>query len=99
MLFTLKKVIGGMLLPLPFLLLMMGIGVVLLWFSRFQKTGKVFISLSWLTLFLLSLQPVADHLLRPIENSYPTLAGYAESKIYRRAGRRLYLEPAVGPQF
>ncbi|EML4683304.1 TPA: envelope biogenesis factor ElyC [Citrobacter amalonaticus] len=72
MLFTLKKVIGGMLLPLPFLLLMMGIGLALLWFSRFQKTGKVFISLSWLVLFLLSLQPVADHLLRPIENSYPT---------------------------
>lgn len=48
MLFTLKKVIGGMLLPLPFLLLMMGIGLALLWFSRFQKIGKVFISLSWL---------------------------------------------------
>lgn len=72
MLFTLKKVIGGLLLPLPFLLLLMGAGLALLWFSRFQKTGKVFLSLGWLALFLLSLQPVADRLLRPIESSYPT---------------------------
>ena len=44
MLFTLKKVIGGMMLPLPLMLIIMGIGLVLLWFSRFQKTGKVCIS-------------------------------------------------------
>ncbi|MCZ4676521.1 envelope biogenesis factor ElyC [Citrobacter sedlakii] len=72
MLFTLKKVIGGMLLPLPFLLLAIGAGLMLLWFSRFQKTGKVIISAGWLALFLLSLQPVADGLLRPIESRYPT---------------------------
>ncbi|EHG7613496.1 TPA: envelope biogenesis factor ElyC [Citrobacter sedlakii] len=72
MLFTLKKVIGGMLLPLPFLLLAIGAGLMLLWFSRFQKTGKVMISAGWLALFLLSLQPVADGLLRPIESRYPT---------------------------
>ncbi|HCJ6322992.1 envelope biogenesis factor ElyC [Citrobacter sedlakii] len=72
MLFTLKKVIGGMLLPLPFLLLAIGAGLMLLWFSRFQKTGKVMISAGWLALFLLSLQPIADGLLRPIESRYPT---------------------------
>ncbi len=72
MLFTLKKVIGGMLLPLPLMLLIIGVGLALLWFSRFQKTGKLFISVGWLALLLLSLQPVSDHLLRPIENRYPT---------------------------
>lgn len=60
MLFTLKKVTGGLLLPLPFMLLIMGVGLALVWFSRFQKTGKAFISLGWLAIFLLSLQPVAD---------------------------------------
>ncbi len=40
MLFTLKKVIGGMMLPLPLMLIMMGIGLALVWFSRFQKLGK-----------------------------------------------------------
>lgn len=58
MLFTLKKVIGNMLLPLPLMLLIIGAGLALLWFSRFQKTGKIFISIGWLALLLLSLQPV-----------------------------------------
>ena len=57
MLFTLKKVIGNMLLPLPLMLLIIGAGLALLWFSRFQKTGKIFISIGWLALLLLSLQP------------------------------------------
>ncbi|HHK9457745.1 TPA: envelope biogenesis factor ElyC [Escherichia coli] len=72
MLFTLKKVIGNMLLPLPLMLLIIGAGLALLWFSRFQKTGKIFISIGWLSLLLLSLQPVADRLLRPIESTYST---------------------------
>lgn len=72
MLFTLKKAIGGLMLPLPFLLVVMGLAVLLLWFTQWQKTGKVLLTGSWLVLLLLSLQPVADGLLRPIEKSYPT---------------------------
>lgn len=72
MLFTLKKVLGGMLLPLPLLLLLIALGIALLWFSRFQRTGKLCVSLGWLLLLLLSLQPVADSLLKPIEDKYPT---------------------------
>lgn len=72
MLFILKKTFGGLLLPLPFILLMMAVALVLLWLTRWQKTGKVFFSLSWLLLLLLSVQPVADHLLRPLESDYPT---------------------------
>lgn len=75
MLFTLKKIVGGLLLPLPLLLLIIGAGIALVWFSRWQKTGKVFISVGWLLLLLLSLQPVADRLLKPIEESYPTWRG------------------------
>lgn len=72
MLFILKKTLGGLLLPLPFILLIMAVALVLLWMTRWQKTGKVCFSLSWLLLLLLSLQPVADSLLRPIEAKYPT---------------------------
>jgi hypothetical protein len=46
-----------------------------LWFSRFQRTGKLCVSLGWLLLLLLSLQPVADSLLKPIEDKYPTWRG------------------------
>ncbi len=75
MFFTLKKYLGGMMLPLPLLLLLIAIGLLLVWCSRFQKTGKTVITLRWLTLLLLSLQPVADGLLRPVEETYPTWQG------------------------
>lgn len=72
MFFTLKKIIGGLLLPLPLLLLIMALGIILLWFSRWQKSGKTLISVAWILLLLISLQPVADRLLAPLENRYPT---------------------------
>ncbi|WP_159564557.1 envelope biogenesis factor ElyC [Budvicia diplopodorum] len=72
MLFYLKKAIGSLLLPLPFLLLLMAIGLVLLWITRWQKSAKCLITFSWLALLLLSLQPVADRLLMPSEKQYPT---------------------------
>lgn len=75
MFFTLKKVIGGLLLPLPFLLLLMACGLLLLWFSDWQKSGKIVISVSWLLLLLLSLQPLADRLLLPLDRHYPTWNG------------------------
>ncbi|MEW7314282.1 envelope biogenesis factor ElyC [Buttiauxella gaviniae] len=75
MLFILKKFIGGLLLPLPFLLLVMGAALGLLWFTRWQKSAKALLSVSWLVLLLISLQPVADKMLKPIENTYPTWRG------------------------
>ncbi len=75
MLFILKKIIGGLLLPLPFLLLAIGLAILLLWFTRWQKTGKALLTAGWLVLLLMSLQPVADSMLRPIEDTYPTWRG------------------------
>lgn len=75
MLFNLKKFIGGMLMPLPALLLLMALALLLLWFTRWQKSAKVILSLSWLCLLLFSLQPVADRLLLPMESKYPTYHG------------------------
>ncbi|MFD1803016.1 envelope biogenesis factor ElyC [Mixta tenebrionis] len=72
MFFTLKKIVGGLLLPLPLLLLLMAAGILLLWFTRWQKSGKTLVSAAWVILFALSLQPVADSLLRPLERQYPT---------------------------
>ena len=72
MLFTLKKVVGSLLMPLPMLLLLMAVGIFLIWFSRWQKCGKILISVSWGVLLLMSLQPVADRLLAPIEDRFPT---------------------------
>lgn len=82
--------------PLPALLLLIGIGIALLWFSRFQRTGKLCVSLGWLLLTLLSLQPVADSLLKPIEDTYPT-ARRAAGELRGGAGRRLYTESEWAP--
>lgn len=90
MLFTLKKFVGGLLQPLPLLLLLMGVGLLLLWFTQRQRTGRTIILASWLALILLSLQPVADRLLLPLESHYPTSAANAageQSRLYCRAGR------------
>ncbi|MGV3344847.1 envelope biogenesis factor ElyC [Enterobacteriaceae bacterium LUAb1] len=75
MFFILKKIVGGLLLPLPFLLLLMALGLVMLWLSRWQKTAKSLLSISWLLMLLLSTQPIADKLLQPIEQRYPTWHG------------------------
>ncbi|MBD2814048.1 envelope biogenesis factor ElyC [Xenorhabdus sp. Flor] len=70
MLFLLKKYVGALLMPLPLIILISLAALLLLWFTRWQKTGKVILSLSWLALLLLSLQPVADRLLLPVEGKY-----------------------------
>ncbi len=75
MLFILKKIVGGFLMPLPFLLSMMALALLFLWFTRQQKAGKVIFLISWLCLGLLSLQPVADGLLKHFEDTYPTYHG------------------------
>ncbi|WPM85919.1 envelope biogenesis factor ElyC [Apirhabdus apintestini] len=75
MLFALKKYVGGLMMPLPLLLLLTGIGLVILWCTRWQRSGRILITVSWLLLLLLSLQPVADRLLYPIETHYPTWQG------------------------
>ncbi|PWC09299.1 envelope biogenesis factor ElyC [Brenneria roseae subsp. americana] len=72
MLFALKKFVGSLLLPLPLLLILMGVGLLFLWFTRRQRTGKTLILVSWLILVLLSIQPIADRLLLPLETRYPT---------------------------
>lgn len=75
MLFFSKKIIGGILQPLPLLLLIMGVAILLLWFSRWQRCGKILFSGCWLALLLLSLQPVADFWLKPLEDRYATYQG------------------------
>ncbi|CAQ84904.1 MULTISPECIES: envelope biogenesis factor ElyC [Photorhabdus] len=70
MLFLFKKYLGAMLMPLSLILLISLVALLLLWFTRWQKTGKTILTFSWLALLLLSLQPIADKLLLPLESIY-----------------------------
>jgi len=67
MLFILKKWIGGLLMPLPFALILLLVSILLLFFSRRQLLAKVLVLFSFIILFIFSLLPSAYHLAKPLE--------------------------------
>ena len=69
--FELKKIVSAFLMPLPAMLIIGVIGLLLLWFTRRKGLASVFISFAFLGIFLVSFQPVATSLLRPLEKAYP----------------------------
>jgi len=97
MFFGLKKLVGGLLMPLPLLLLLMAAGILLLWFSRWHKSGKILVSLSWALLLLLSLQPIADRLLLPLESRYATWNGAEKVGFIVVLGGGYTFNPAWAP--
>ncbi|QAV24223.1 envelope biogenesis factor ElyC [Proteus hauseri] len=72
MLFLLKKYIGSLLMPFPLLLLVASFALILLWFTRWQKTGKSLLTVAIFLLAILGIQPIADTLLMPSEKEYQT---------------------------
>ena len=71
--FWLKKWLGELLMPLPFTLTLIILGLLLLWFTRRQRLGKAFCTLGTLLLIVFSLRPVSVELLRPLEQQNPPL--------------------------
>jgi len=72
-LFILKKWIGGLLMPLPLVLIILFIAICLLFFSRYQKSAKALLLFGFVFLFTISLMPVAEKLSRPLERLHPPL--------------------------
>ncbi|MEX9609584.1 envelope biogenesis factor ElyC [Providencia manganoxydans] len=70
MLFLLKKYLGALLMPLPLLLILGFIGILLLWFTSWQKVGKTCVTFSFIVIALLGLQPISDRLLSPVEGQF-----------------------------
>jgi uncharacterized SAM-binding protein YcdF (DUF218 family) len=73
MLFILKKWLGGMLMPLPLSLVIFFIGLILLCFTKKQKTAKLFLILSFVGLLSLSVMPVSDQIVRSVERKHPPI--------------------------
>ncbi len=57
--------------PLPFSLSLLLLALVLLWFTRFQKTGKLLATLSLLLVTLMGMRPVSYELARGLEQTFP----------------------------
>ena len=70
-LFMLKKWLGLLLMPLPFCALLLFVGLFLLWLTRWQKSGKLLISIATIVLIMFSVRPTSVMLNRPLEQMYP----------------------------
>ena len=71
MLFLFKKIIAPMFFPVSLCLEILFLALILLWFTRKQRTGKVVLSIGFLFLALLSYSAVSDELLQPLEYKFP----------------------------
>lgn len=70
-LFTAKKWLGQLLMPLPFSLSLLLLALALLWLTHFQKTGKLLATFSLLLITLMGMRPVSYELARSLEQTYP----------------------------
>lgn len=81
MLFELRKLVGGLAMPLSVALLLLLLGLILLWLRRQrgkQMLGRVCVLLGTLVLFLASSPWFAERLMAPLENQYPPVTDMAE---------------------
>ena len=77
--FLLKKFISSFLLPLPIGLFLFALGVYLLFKNSYTKAKIVlFICITWFT--LLSYSPIANAIIKPLENSHKALLQTPEVK-------------------
>jgi len=70
--FALKKIIGTWLMPLPLLLTAFILAALLYKLTRYKRSAQVLFCSSFITLFLLSLDPVASRLAATLESQYPS---------------------------
>jgi uncharacterized SAM-binding protein YcdF (DUF218 family) len=71
--FLFKKIVGPFFFPLSLCLEIFLIGLLLLWFTKKKKAGKIFVSGGVILLILCTYGPVPRLLLKPLESRYPPL--------------------------
>jgi uncharacterized SAM-binding protein YcdF (DUF218 family) len=71
--FLFKKTLAPLFSPVTLILALLLIGLILLWFTRKQKTGKAVITLGVIMFALLGYGFFSDLLLSPLERQYPPL--------------------------
>jgi len=76
MIFLAKKLISPFLNPLSAGLSLALLGLIFLWFTRRQKTGKVLVTIATVLLGFLSYGAVSDMLARPLEEKYPPIRSF-----------------------
>jgi uncharacterized SAM-binding protein YcdF (DUF218 family) len=68
--FLFKKIVAPFFFPLPLTMIIILLGLVFLWFTYRQRTGKSLVSLGAFLLLVFSLSPVANFLVGFLEHQY-----------------------------
>jgi uncharacterized SAM-binding protein YcdF (DUF218 family) len=71
--FLLKKVVSRFLFPVPLSLEFLLLGLILLWFTRRQRIGKLLVTVGSMLLLGFSNFVTSNALIRPLEHSHPPL--------------------------
>lgn len=69
----LKKIFSRFFFPLPICLLILLAGLILLWFTKRQRSGKVLVTVGTILLLVLSYSIATESLLRGLERRYPSV--------------------------
>ena len=78
--FVLKKIFSRLLFPIPLCIEVLLVGLLLLWFTRKQKAGRIVVTLAGVLLFLFSSHFFSIMLLTPLESRYPALFTAPEAR-------------------
>ncbi|XPV67860.1 MAG: ElyC/SanA/YdcF family protein [Halarcobacter sp.] len=81
MLFTLKKIISAFFMPLSIGLLLFLFGLFALFFKSYKK-AKIYLTLSFLWLCIVSYSPFANYITKPLEQKYPAYINVDKSVKY-----------------
>jgi len=68
--FLLKKIIASILLPIPLVLIISGFGLFLLWFTKWQRFGKLLVGFAVIGLLVMSSTPFSNYAISTLENSF-----------------------------
>jgi uncharacterized SAM-binding protein YcdF (DUF218 family) len=70
---VLKKIFSRLFFPMPLCIELLLVGLLLLWFTRRQKAGRIVVAFAAVLLFLFSSHFFSVMLLKPLESRYPPL--------------------------
>lgn len=82
--YVFKKIVGHIFLPVPLCVEILLLGLLLLWFTRRQRTGKVLVTLAAALLAGFGYYGVSSRILLPLERAYPPLADEAAAAALAR---------------
>ena len=77
--FTLKKILSAFLMPLSIGLILFVIGLVYL-YSKNHKKAKLYLSISFVWIFVVAYSPFSNAVLKPLETQYPKITKEISAK-------------------